>query len=132
MDIDVPGGWYEQADGDYTAYWSVAFIGSSAGGIGGAIHVDECEELEARNVMFLSNEASLGGAVYVTAVENKQTSFSGCVFEGNEAADGGGVYLYTGPGVDVFTASVFRNNFACELPRINACIPYLVCVMGFP
>ena len=67
--------------------------------------------------MLMSNKASLGGAVYISSVDDEQTLFTGCVFESNAAADGGAVYLYTGPGVDIFTASVFRNNFAGELPR---------------
>ena len=72
--------------------------------------------------MLMSNKASLGGAIHIVAVEDKQTIFMECVFESNEAADGGAVYLYTGPGVDVFTASVFRNNFAGEFPRTtNIC-----------
>ena len=72
--------------------------------------------------MLMSNKASLGGAIHIVAVEDKQTIFMECVFESNEAADGGAVYLYTGPGVDIFTASVFRNNFAGALPRhISIC-----------
>ena len=66
--------------------------------------------------MLMSNKASLGGAVCIAAVDDKQTEFRECVFESNAAADGGAVYLYTGPGVDIFNASVFRNNFAGELP----------------
>ena len=65
--------------------------------------------------MFISNEASLGGAVYITAVDGKEIIFSKCFFKSNEAADGGAVYLNTGPGVDIFNASVFRDNFAGEL-----------------
>ena len=64
----------------------------------------------------MSNEASLGGAVYVAAVDAKETKFSKCLFKSNEAADGGAVYLNTGPGVDIFTESVFRDNYAGELP----------------
>ena len=77
--------------------------------------------------MLTSNKASLGGAVYIGAVDDQQTLFTGCVFESNAAADGGAVYLYTGPGVDIFTASVFRNNFAGELPRNNS-----ICEMELP
>ncbi|CAM9637001.1 unnamed protein product, partial [Laminaria digitata] len=69
-------------------------------------------QVQVVDVLFKSNEASLGGAVYVLALLEKQTSFSGCVFEGNRAEDGGAVYFYTGPGIDIFTESVFRNNFA--------------------
>lgn len=71
--------------------------------------------LDISDVMYKSNEASLGGAVYIVGVEDRQTTFSSCVFENNKAADGGAVYLYTGPGVDIFTGSIFRDNFACEL-----------------
>ena len=77
--------------------------------------------------MLMSNKAWLGGAVYIAAVDDKQTEFRECVFESNAAADGGAVYLYTGPGVDIFTASVFRNNFAGELPRNNS-----ICEMELP
>ena len=66
--------------------------------------------------MFMSNKASLGGAVYIAAVDDKETKFSKCSFKSNEAADGGAVYMNTGPGVDIITASVFRDNFAGELP----------------
>ena len=68
------------------------------------------------NVMFMSNKASAGGAVYIAAVDDKQTKFSKCLFERNAAEDGGAVYLNTGPGVDIVNASVFRDNFAGELP----------------
>ena len=78
----------------------------------------KADVVEVNNVMLVSNKASLGGAVYIVAVDDKQTIFKACVFESNEAEDGGAIYLYTGPGVDIFTASVFRNNFAGELPKI--------------
>lgn len=83
--------------------------------------IEECDQVQVSYVNFGYNEASLGGALYVLAVDNKQTFFSECVLEGNTAADGGAVYFYTGPGVDIFNASVFRNNFACESPGNSSC-----------
>ena len=79
--------------------------------------IEKGDLVEASDVIFKGNEAALGGAVYILAVEAKQSSFSDCVFAGNKAADGGAMYLYTGPGVDVFTASIFHNNFARESTR---------------
>ena len=91
------------------------------------MYIGEADLLDTSNVMFMSNEASLGGAVYVSGVDDKQTIFSKCFFESNEAADGGAVYLNTGLGVDIFTASVFRNNFAGELPEIPAYVRSSYC-----
>ena len=87
-------------------------MNNSATGLGGAMLAEDSGVLEVSGATFRSNQAVLGGAVYLTAVENKETAFLACDFEGNRAEDGGALYLYTGPGVDVFTESVFYNNFA--------------------
>lgn len=79
--------------------------------------IQRADIVQISRVMFKSNEAALGGAIFATAVENHFTLFSECVFEGNRAADGGAVYLNTGPGLDIFTRSVFRNNYASESRR---------------
>ena len=99
---------------------SVAFVGNYADGLGGAIYVEMADLLEVSDVIFRSNKASLGGAVYIAAEEDRHTIFCKCVFDSNEAADGGAVYLNTGLGVDIFNASIFCNNFAGELPRITS------------
>ena len=57
------------------------------------MYIGEADLLDTSNVMFMSNEASLGGAVYISAVDDKQTIFSKCFFESNEAADGGALAL---------------------------------------
>lgn len=111
------GGLGAEASDAYDSAWSVAFVGNSAVDFGGAIFIEQVDLLEVSEAIFEANEAQLGGAVYIASVEDKQTNFSSCVFEGNKAADGGAVYLYTGPAVDLFTASVFRNNFAGEMLR---------------
>lgn len=103
---------YSEAGGDYIFNWSVGFVNNSAGGLGGAILFQQCDQIQVTGVWFVSNNASLGGAVYIVAVDDKQTLFSDCVLEDNSASDGGAVYLSTGPGVDIFDTSVFRNNLA--------------------
>ena len=75
--------------------------------------------------MFKSNEASLGGAVYIVSVTDNQHIFRDCGFEDNIAADGGAVYLNTGLAVDIFISSAFRNNFAGESVTTSS-----VCRMG--
>lgn len=115
--LQVPGGLYSKAGGNYSSNRNVRFVDNFAGGSGSAILVQRCNQVEVSGVLFKSNEASLGGAVYILAEDNKHTLFSECLLEGNTAADGGAVYLNTGPGVDIFNASVFRNNFAGEFRR---------------
>lgn len=83
--------------------------------------------LEVSDTVFKSNEAALGGAVFITTVEDKQAIYSKCVFEGNRTADGGAAFLNTGPGLDIFTESVFRSNSASESPRQSR-----LCVMELP
>lgn len=98
------------------------FVNNSADGLGGAISFQACDEVLVGNTMFKSNQASFGGAVYVVDVDDKPTIFSRCMFEGNTAEDGGALYLNTGPGVDIFIDSVFRDNFACESPGIPSAL----------
>ncbi|CAN0375549.1 unnamed protein product, partial [Scytosiphon promiscuus] len=114
----VAGCLYLDAGGDYTSDWSVGFVNNSAVALGGAINCFRCDQVQVGNTMFKSDKASLGGALYMLAVDDKPTFFSECVFEGNTAEDGGALYLNTGPGVDSFNASVFRKNFARESPGI--------------
>jgi len=92
------------------------FVDNSAGSLGGAILFETCDQIQVSDVFFKSNEAPLGGAVYILAEDSKETNFHECVLEGNTAEDGGAVYLNTGPGVDIFNDSVFRDNFASESP----------------
>ncbi|CAN0510285.1 unnamed protein product, partial [Scytosiphon promiscuus] len=115
----VAGGLYSDAGGDDTSSWSVVFVNNSADAVGGALAFKTCDQVHVGNTMFKSNKASLGGAISVVAVDDKPTFFSECVLEGNTAEDGGALYLHTGPGVDIFNASVFKNNFACESPGIS-------------
>lgn len=98
---------------------SVAFIENSAANLGGAIYVAAVDLLQVNEATFTSNQAPLGGAVYIAGFDSAESEFISCVFEGNQASDGGAVYLYTGSGVDSFTASIFRNNFASESPRYS-------------
>ncbi|CAN0467506.1 unnamed protein product, partial [Laminaria digitata] len=87
------------------------FIGNEAGSAGGAMHALGLDSFQVRNATFGWNKAERGGAVFIALSEGKVNEFSNCIFDGNEAEDGGGAYLYSGAGVDTFTSSVFRNNF---------------------
>ncbi|MEP5377022.1 MAG: hypothetical protein ABJQ14_14775, partial [Hyphomicrobiales bacterium] len=93
---------YVGADVGYTSNWSVVFVDNYAGGLGGAVLIAGSDQVQVSDVMFTSNEASFGGAVYIVTEDDKQTLFGDCVLEGNRAEDGGGVYLNTGPGRDIF------------------------------
>lgn len=92
-------------------------MGNSAVGLGGAMHVNGFQELGIRGVAFESNYATLGGAIFVASSEDGLTEFRECVFEGNTASDGGATYLATGAGLDVFTSSIFRTNYAGNEPK---------------
>lgn len=97
----------------------VAFIENSASGLGGAMFFEDADLLQVNLATFKSNEAVLGGAAYIVAVEDKTTEFSACNFDGNEANDGGAIYFNTGSGVDIITASYFRGNTARTPPRFS-------------
>ncbi|CAM9517492.1 unnamed protein product, partial [Laminaria digitata] len=92
----------------------IRFIGNAAVGLGGAMHIENTHQLECTGVTFELNSAQLGGAIYVVSTGVTLTQFNACVFEQNEAPEGGAMYLATGSGVDKFTSSVFRGNFASK------------------
>ena len=117
--LHFAGALYSNLGGEHSRDRKVAFVENYAVGRRGAMFIEFADVVEVNYSRFKSNEGSLGGAAYIVAAEDKQTIFSECVFENNEAGDGGAVYLNTGPGVDIFTASVFRNNFAGELPGVT-------------
>lgn len=100
----------------------VAFIENVATKGGGAIYLGGNILMQAGHATYRSNTAEFGGAIYVALAVDKLTEFSTCLFEGNQATDGGAVYLYTGTGLDIFTDCVFRDNFASECPDRPECI----------
>lgn len=91
----------------------MAFVNNTAVG-GGAMHFAGHYSVQVSNAGFRWNKASYGGAVFIAGLGGQTTELSTCTFDGNEASDGGAVYFYTGTGVDIVTASVFRGNFASE------------------
>ena len=107
--------------------WSVEFIENSSPELGGAIFVSYSDGLDISGAVFKSNEASLGGAVYILSVTNNQHIFRDCGFEENVAQDGGAFYLNTAMAVDIFIGSVFRNNHAGEF--VTTCS---VCMQNGP
>lgn len=95
---------------------TVTFVRNEAVSVGGALWTAGASTLQVNDVTFESNKAALGGAVYVISTDEKATEFNMCTFGDNQAVDGGAIYYYTGAGVDICTASVFRRNSASESP----------------
>lgn len=110
----VAGSLYSRVDSKLGHIGSVSFIENEATEKGGAIYLSGNVGVQARHATYSSNNAGLGGAIFVVLAEDQRTEFTTCLFEGNQATDGGAVYLYTGTGVDIFTDCVFRDNFASE------------------
>lgn len=73
--------------------------------------------------IFVSNVAEFGGAVWLTSTENISREFEECLFEGNEATDGGALYFYTSAGTDIISSSAFSYNHAGDkfLDSANIC-----------
>ncbi|CAN0528119.1 unnamed protein product, partial [Laminaria digitata] len=88
------------------------FIGNAADYHGGAIYALGPDSFHISNATFGWNEAQLGGAVVVGLSEGKTSELRNCIFDGNQASEGGAAFLYTGAGADIFTSSVFSHNFA--------------------
>ena len=76
--------------------------------------IEDSDVSNVRGTTFKSNEASLGGAVYIVSVTDNQHLFRDCSFEENVAEDGGAVYLDTALADDIFIGSVFNRNSAGE------------------
>ena len=74
--------------------------------------IEDSDVSNVRGTVFKSNEASLGGAVYIVSVTDNQHLFRDCSFEENVAEDGGAVYLNTALAGDIFIGSVFHSNSA--------------------
>lgn len=106
---------YPEAGSSLGSNGTVVFFENAASSGGGALNLDVGNgSIHISSANFIRNEANFGGAVYVYGSAEKESDFSSCTFDGNSASDGGAVYLYTGTGVDRFTASVFRGNFASK------------------
>lgn len=84
---------------------------------GGATSIEDSDSFDIVGADFRQNAATLGGAVFVTAFEDRPRTFGGCWFQHNEAADGGALYFATGRGVDRVHDSIFRGNYASESSR---------------
>lgn len=113
----VSGDVHHEAGAEASSVPNIRFVENVARGLGGAIHVNDFEQLVVRGAAFESNRATLGGAMYIASTEARLTEFSACVFDGNGASDGGAVYLATGSGKDTFVTSVFRDNSAGNPPK---------------
>lgn len=97
---------------------AVCFVGNVATGLGGAIHVAKgLFDVGVSGAYFESNQAQVGGAIYVSSAADQGANIERYVFQGNRASDGGGVYLATMLGTDRIADSVFRDNHAGTCPK---------------
>ncbi|CAM9420172.1 unnamed protein product, partial [Laminaria digitata] len=88
--------------GRYTIQ-TVRFIGNAALSSGGGLFLENCDALQGTGVVFESNSAEIGGAMYIAASGNTESEFSACVFARNKATDGGAIFVITGARV-IFTS----------------------------
>ncbi|CAN0581768.1 unnamed protein product, partial [Laminaria digitata] len=72
------------------------FIGNEAAWTGGAMYAIASDSFQVSNATFRWNKAELGGAVFNALSQGPASEFSNCMFDGNEASDGGAVYFYAG------------------------------------
>lgn len=79
---------------------------------GGAIWISYPVKFLVNGSTFASNAAQFGGAVALLAGDDEEgTKFEGCTFEGNNATDGGALYLYSSQW-ETIRSSTFRGNYA--------------------
>lgn len=105
---------------------NMSFVDNFSGIGGGAMSLGDPGELTIVGVNFTRNKANVGGAVSVTAVQNREREYIACRFENNKAtADGGAIYFVTGGGSDNVTSSVFRGNFAGEITERRLSVRYM-------
>ncbi|KAG0623808.1 hypothetical protein M758_3G204000 [Ceratodon purpureus] len=108
---------------------NVLFFNNSASGNGGAVLVKKGGALHVQNSVFDSNEASMGGAVYVQSSDDMNAdcslssscaNFIGTAFMGNWADLGGAIYVNNAansciqPGKFECTTCSFNNNLALD------------------
>lgn len=98
------------------------FVENTACNAGGALSIVNPTDVEIGGASFISNKAEFGGggAVSMTAAKDDSRGFMKCTFEGNEAVDGGALYLYTSAGEETVVESTFSGNIAGRrCPGVN-------------
>lgn len=73
------------------------------------------EQLNVSGATFAYNIASFGGAIALNSGVDMPRTFQGCIFEDNQASDGGALYFYTSAGLERIEESTFRRNYAREI-----------------
>ncbi|MFT5199377.1 MAG: hypothetical protein ACI87O_002046 [Planctomycetota bacterium] len=108
---DVPGGGLLAVGGDLSVS-NTTFTGCATEfGVGGAIALISCRTILTACAFQGNSSASMeksGGAVYKWGPENMLVS--NCLFDGNEAGEGGAVHVASGPAA--FLGSFFLDNKA--------------------
>lgn len=115
---------------DVEAKTGSVFIDNRAqSGFGGAIYCEASGRLTADEVTFKSNNAIRGGAVFLVSSGSESdlddagpVEVTRCVFETNEAEDGGGIYAASG--YVAINSSTFVGNSGklIKFPCTNALI----------
>ena len=101
-----------------------------AGAGGGAISIGDPGEVTVRGAYFTRCKSNVGGAVSVTAVQNREREYESCVFNYNDAtADGGAIYFVTAGGSDNVSSSVFRGTYSGEITETRD-IVFFIAVDG--
>lgn len=89
---------------------------------GGAISLTDPTVFDIHGTSFVSNEAVFGGAVSMTSTTKTTGSLEFCRFDGNDASNGGALYLSTGGTGETERStlvqdSIFLHNVARECSR---------------
>lgn len=89
------------------------FLENEALDDGGALSLTSPTKVNVASVMFISNTAYRGGALYTISTKfGVEAVYQSCVFSNNYAADGGGAYFYGDPAFYLVNASIFFENHA--------------------
>lgn len=89
------------------------FLENEALDDGGAIYLTAPAKVHITSVLFFSNTAYRGGAIYTISAElGIQAVYRGCLFQDNRATDGGATYLDGDAALYLVNASCFFDNHA--------------------
>lgn len=106
------------------------FVENHALGSGGALLLVNPIDLNIDSAILSSNVVKLGngGAVSMTAADEKTRFFRGCRFVDNEVVAGGAMHLYTSVGNETVAGSTFSGNYAgMDCPYFHPLFVFCCC-----